>query len=77
MSKNTTTYSNIEDFSKVRRRGNKKYYKKTAIYERRGWTEQENKLVLKQSITDTELSKILKRSVMSIQVRRTRLKKLD
>lgn len=44
-------------------------------YERRKWTEDEDKLVLIQRIPDRELSRIIKRSMKSISNRRWRLRK--
>ena len=53
-----------------------RYYQKTQLYpEKRRWTSEEDKAVLEHSITDTELSSILGRSVHAIQVRRNKLKK--
>lgn len=75
MSRRTTHYTDMDKFSEARKRYNKKYYKRTAIYRKRAWTEEEDKLVLEQSITDTELSYLIERSVKSIQIRRSRLKK--
>lgn len=54
----------------------KRYYAQTAFkYERRKWTEDEDKLVLIQRIPDRELSRIIKRSMKSISNRRWRLRK--
>ena len=74
MSKNTTYAKNMQEFCEARKRYNKKYYKRTAIYKKRAWTKEEDELVLKHSITDTELSDLIRRSVRSIQIRRSRLK---
>ena len=49
----------------------KRYYAQTAFkYERRKWTDDEDKLVLIQRIPDSELSPIIKRSMKSISNRR-------
>ena len=49
----------------------KRYYAQTAFkYERRRWTDDEDKLVLIQRIPDSELSPIIKRSMKSISNRR-------
>lgn len=54
----------------------KRYYAQTAFkYERRRWTDDEDKLVLIQRIPDSELSPIIKRSMKSISNRRWRLRK--
>lgn len=55
---------------------NLRYYRKTQIYTGRSkWTPEEDKLVLEHSITDTELSNTIHRSVSAIQNRRSKLKK--
>lgn len=58
------------------RHDRKRYYAQTAFkYERRRWTDDEDKLVLIQRIPDSELSPIIKRSMKSISNRRWRLRK--
>ena len=53
-----------------------RYYQKTQLYPgKRRWTLEEDKAVLEHSVTDTELSSIICRSVETIQVRRSMLKK--
>ena len=52
-----------------------KYYAKTAIYNYSYYTPEDDKLILEHTITDNELSKKIKHSVKSIQIRRSRLKK--
>lgn len=68
-----------KDKSKARathRSQNLRYYRKTQIYTGRPkWTPEEDKLVLEHSITDTELSNTIHRSVSAIQNRRSKLKK--
>lgn len=63
----------IENIRQARRAYNREYYSRTAIYGRRSWSASEDAMVLAHSITDTELSQIIQRSVRAIQVRRTRL----
>lgn len=59
-----------------KRAEHKRYYAQTAFkYERRRWTDDEDKLVLIQRIPDSELSPIIKRSMKSILNRRWRLRK--
>lgn len=59
-----------------KRAEHKRYYAQTAFkYERRRWTDDEDKLVLIQRIPDSELSPIIKRSMKSISNRRWRLRK--
>lgn len=54
-----------------------RYYRATAIYERRGWTDREKDIVMESTVTDRELSARLKRSIKSIQHMRARLRRLD
>lgn len=68
-------YTDIDKYKQTRNAQRKRYYKKTANYEKRSWTEEENKRVLDHNISDTELSSEIKRSVQSIQIQRSRLKK--
>lgn len=68
-------YVDMKKYRKTRNAQRKRYYKKTANYEKRSWTEEENKRVLDHNISDTELSSEIKRSVQSIQIQRSRLKK--
>lgn len=59
-----------------KRAEHKRYYAKTAFkYERREWTDDEDKLVLIHRIPDSELSRIIRRSMKSISNRRWRLRK--
>ena len=74
MSIKTTNYTDIEKFRKNRKEYNKKYYQRTAIYEPKKWTKEDDEAILRSNdITDTELSDLLQRSVQAIQVRRSRL----
>lgn len=70
-------YTNREHCREIRNAQRKRYYSKTLNISqgRRRWTKEEDNLVLNSSLTDTELSKLIQRSVRSIQVRRCRLKK--
>ena len=60
---------------RIRNAGRQRNYAKTALYEPKEWTLEEDELVLAHSMSDRELSKRIKRSVQSIQIRRCRLKK--
>jgi len=74
-----TTYTrkrNERDKAK-RREYNKKYYAKTRKYNYSKWNEEMDKIVLQHHITDTEISELIGKSVMAIQVRRWRLKNHD
>ena len=70
------SYSDMEKYRKIRNAQRKRYYRKTAKYERRVWTKEEDNRVLAHVISDTKLSEEIMRSVASIQMRRSRLKKL-
>ena len=43
-------------------------------YPSREWEEYEDRLVLEHKVTDRELSELIQRSVLAIQIRRSRLK---
>ena len=76
MPKNKMHYKDEEKYKKVRNAQRKRYYRKTANkYPIRPWTAYEDRKVLEHSITDTELSALIERSVATIQTRRCRLKK--
>lgn len=50
-----------------KRAEHKRYYTQTAFkYERRKWTDDEDKLVLIQRVPDRELSRIIKRSIYHV-----------
>lgn len=68
-------YTDMEKYQRVKQDYYKRYYGKSAIYDRRAWTPYEDSLVLLHSISDRELSGKIKRSMKAIQVRRSRLKK--
>lgn len=59
--------------------GKKRYYTKTQGARNTGnpWTENENKQVLAREVADTELAKMLGRSVSAIQHQRYNLKKIE
>lgn len=63
-----------EKVRKMRNAQRKRNYAKTAKYERRIWTDEEDKRVLAHDIPDQQLSSEIRRSVQAIQIRRARLK---
>ena len=66
------------DCNKVaRRKFNKRYYARTqyAVNHYKRWTEEELRLVLAHEVSDTDLAKLLNRSVGAIQRIRWRFKK--
>ena len=54
---------------------NRAYYRQTALYERRYWTEAEIDMLFNNQMTDRELSSIIKRSMKSIVNKRSEIKK--
>ncbi len=68
---------NEKKFKDNRSKYNKQYYARTRRYGYSKWTEEMDKIVLEHNITDTEISKLINKSVMAIQVRRCRLKKYE
>ena len=71
---NFRKYYSEEEFREKRNQQRKKYYEKTERFGRRPWTPEEDKAILVRSMTDIELSKVIKRSAQAIQIRRSRLK---
>lgn len=71
------TYKDLKKWRKTCNAQSNRYYGKTSYAEnsRQRYTVRELNLILDQRITDTELSKMIGRSVKSIQVKRSRLKK--
>ena len=70
------SYKDLEKWKNTCNNQNRRYYKKTAIYDNKTrYTDGECEMILKHDIPDTELSKIIHRSVMSIQIKRSRLRK--
>lgn len=68
-------YTDMEKFTKTRKRQRNSYYRKTAIYSPNSWTSEQDEKVLKHNIPDSELSAIIHHSVKAIQIRWSRLKK--
>ena len=71
-----SNYRDMEKYKKTKREQQKRYYHKTqdALNKRKHWDDEETDLVIKHEISDTELSKLLKRSVKAIQLRRHRFR---
>ncbi|MBQ9314046.1 MAG: hypothetical protein IJ220_03455 [Clostridia bacterium] len=71
-----SSYKDKEKWRSTCQKQKRRYYGKTAFqYSRRLWTIEEDKSILKRNLTDVELSQKIHRSVASIQIRRSRLKK--
>ena len=68
-------YNDLEKWRNTCNKQNRRYYGKTAIYERSRFTLKDCEMILEHSIPDVELSKIIHHSVKSIQIKRSRLLK--
>lgn len=66
----------MEKYKNYKRRSDRRYYSKTAIYGKVAWTPEHEQLVLKHELTDHQLSDLIGHSVAAIQHKRYRLKKL-
>lgn len=71
------TYKDLDKLRKTRNAQNKRYFSRTAIYKPRRWDDIEDTIVLEHKIKDMEISKLIRRSVKAIQVRRVKLKKIE
>lgn len=70
-------YRDMEKYHKACQRQHRRYYSKTSfLYPSHPWTAEEDALVIKHEITDSELSEKIGRSVGAIHNRRYELKKL-
>lgn len=69
------SYRDPEKYRAYKNRYYRKYYRKTAIYEKRHYTLEEENLVLAHEVSDHQLSDLIHHSVMSIQSKRSRLRK--
>lgn len=74
MSYRKDQYKDLEKWQTTKRKGQQQYYSTTQGYPRKSWTAHEDELVLKHDKSDRILSQELKRSMQSIQSRRSRLK---
>lgn len=70
-------YKNKDKYREYAKRCHRNYRKNTGayLYEKRLWTDYEDKLIMEHAMTDRELSVKIQRSVGAIQLRRWRLKK--
>lgn len=68
-------YRDMEKYHKACQRQHRRYYSKTSfLYPSHPWTAEEDALVIKHEITDSELSEKIGRSVGAIHNRRYELK---
>ena len=72
---NKKYYRDLKKYRNTCNRQKRRYYGKSAVYDRHSWTSEEDDAILKHSIPDSELSPKIGHSVMAIQIRRSRLKK--
>lgn len=70
-------YSDMDRFVKTRNAQRLRYYRKTQGHGRRLWTSEEIDMLMTSTMTDMELSDVIKRSVQAIQIKRNRLKKSE
>ncbi len=70
-------YKDLEKWRKSCEKQRKRYYAKTtdAVNKNKPYSEREIELILQHDITDTQLSKMIGRSVKAIQVKRAKLNK--
>ena len=72
-------YKDQDRFRRYRNRYKNRYNAKRDYSggKKNKWSEDEEKIVLAHEMTDTEIAKMLKRSINAIQVRRNLLKKRE
>ena len=70
-------YRDLKKYRETCNRQQRKYYRETANAENRykKWTKEEIKLILEHKISDREISKLIMRSMKSIVMKRTKIKK--
>ena len=68
-------FEDKEEAKRLRNIYRKRNYAKTQGYPKRQWTIKEMDLILYSDKSDAELARMLKRSVQSIQIKRSRIKK--
>lgn len=71
-------YKDQDRFRRYRNAYKQRYADKRNFSDRKGkrWTQQEIEIVLAHEMTDTEIAKMLKRSILSIQTKRCKVKKV-
>ena len=69
-------YNSYEQYKKQSQKDKEKYYGGSKRFSngRRKWLPEEVEMIVAHEIPDVELAKILHRSIMSIQVKRCRIK---
>lgn len=72
-----TEYKDLNKWRKSVTEYNRRYYAKTALYEPRGWTDEEVEMIMAREKPDRELSEILHRSMRSILSKRRKVKKMQ
>jgi len=70
-------YVDRERLVKTRNAQRNRYYRKTQGHKPRRWSDEEIELILVSEKTDTQLAYELNRSVKSIQVKRSKTKKME
>lgn len=76
MSNRKSAYRDMDKYRITRNAQRNRYYSRTkGLYPPRPYTDEDDYQILNSSLTDMELSVLIKRSVGSIQTRRCELKK--
>lgn len=74
--KTKSTYADMEKFAEYKRRYQRGYRNRNGanMYGRRRWTSDEDRMVMEMSMPDSELGRLIQRSVGAIEHRRIRLR---
>ena len=69
-------YADPEKFRAYRNRYKNRYNRKRNFSDggKRPWTDEETKIVMEHKITDTEIAKQLRRSLLAVQARRQKMR---
>lgn len=62
-------------YKQQRQKSKESYYSSSGTFPRRNWTDEEEEVIMTSTQSDKELSRLLSRSVKSIQVHRSKLHK--
>lgn len=68
-------YRDLDLWRETTRKQQQRYYQRTATFRKVPWTEEQDAVVLRHDIPDSQLSQQIGHSVAAIHIRRSRLKK--
>lgn len=68
-------YRDLNLWRETTRKQKQRYYQKTATFTKIPWTAEQDAVVLRHDIPDSQLSQQIGHSLAAIQIRRSRLKK--